>query len=61
MFNQEQGRKHRPIERSPYPVSPLDGGPKSPDVTKPDVSKLLKRMRNIEKDTAKKYRQVEGE
>lgn len=57
-----QRQRQKPVERSPYPSSPLDGGgPKSPDIEKPDVSKLLKKMKSVEKDKAKRFRQGVGE
>ena len=60
----QDGRRirERPPEKSPYPQSPIDsGGPKRPDSTAPDVSKLLKKMKSIEKDKAKRYKQGVGE
>ncbi len=54
------------IERPTAPADPLrrsnDGdGPKSPDVKRPDPSDLLKRMRRVDPEQAKKYRQRSGE
>jgi hypothetical protein len=48
------------------PVSPsvprVGGiGPASPRVTKPDVGDLLKRMKRVDPDQAKRYRQRTGE
>ncbi len=48
------------------PINPLrkesDGdGPAKPGVQRPDTSDLLKRMKRVDPDTAKKYRQRSGE
>jgi len=48
------------------PVDPLrrDGdetGPSKPDVERPDRSDLLKRMKRVDPDQARKYRQRSGE
>lgn len=48
------------------PVEPLhkDGdksGPSKPDVERPDRSDLLKRMKRVDPDQARKYRQRSGE
>jgi hypothetical protein len=51
------------------PVTPPDplrkdgdgGGPGKPDVKRPDTSDLLKRMKRIDPDTAKRYRQRSGQ
>ncbi len=38
-----------------------DEGPKSPEVIRKDPSDLLKRMKRVDPDQAKKYRQRSGE
>ena len=38
-----------------------DGGPKAPNVSKPDTSHLLKRLRSIDPDQSRKFRQRSGE
>jgi hypothetical protein len=48
------------------PVSPSvprvgGNGPASPRVAKPDVGDLLKRMKRVDPDQAKRYRQRTGE
>jgi hypothetical protein len=48
------------------PVEPLrkegdETGPSRPDVTRPDRSDLLKRMKNVDPDQARKYRQRSGQ
>ena len=55
-------RKQRPVK----PVEPGDGeddnnAPKKPDVNRPDTQELLKRMRKVDKDQSRRYRQRTGE
>jgi len=55
-------RKQRPVK----PIEPDDGGdgndaPKRPDVNRPDTQELLKRMRRVDKDQSRRYRQRTGE
>lgn len=38
-----------------------DGGPNKPDVKRPDTSDLLKRMKRVDPDAARRYRQRSGE
>ena len=38
-----------------------EGGPKTPDVSKPDTNSLLKRLRSIDPDQSRKYRQRSGQ
>ena len=50
----------------PGPASPDrktgDGdGPSKPDVKRPDTSDLLKRMKRVDPEAARKYRQRSGE
>lgn len=37
------------------------GGPESPKVDKPNIEELLKRMKKVDPDQAKRYRQRTGE
>jgi hypothetical protein len=37
------------------------GGPGKPDVKRPDAGDLLKRMKRVDPDAARKYRQRSGE
>ncbi len=55
----DQSQKTRPVA----PGSPGGGGdgPKEPKVDKPNVEELLKRMRKVDPDQAKRYRQRTGE
>ena len=56
-------------ERTEKPVAPVpwgpkqgdSGGPKSPDVSKPDTRDLLKKMRKVDPNQSKRYRQRTGQ
>ena len=57
-------------ERRQAPTTPIDplrkdgdggGGPGKPDVKRPDTSDLLKRMKRVDPDAARRYRQRSGE
>lgn len=54
-------------QQAPRPSKPErklgdDGGPSKPDIGRPSVpNELLKRMKNVDPDQAKKYRQRSGE
>lgn len=52
-------QKSRPIQ--PNPGSGGGDGPTAPKVDKPNVQELLKRMRKVDPDQAKRYRQRTGE
>lgn len=48
------------------PVDPLrktpdDDGPKTPNVKRPDMRHLLERMRRVDPEQARRYRQRSGE
>jgi hypothetical protein len=44
------------------PMSPGDGeGPSAPKVEKPSTEELLKRMRKVDPDQARRYRQRTGQ
>jgi len=49
--------------RSPVPTPTGGGGdgPKTPEVDKPNTEELLKRMRKVDPDQARRYRQRTGE
>ena len=52
--------------QKPQPVTPAPGGgggdaPRAPQVDKPNTDKLLKRMRKVDPDQAKRYRQRTGQ
>lgn len=38
-----------------------DGGPSRPNVRRPDTRRLLERMRRVDPDQARRYRQRSGE
>ena len=56
-------------ERRQMPTTPADplrkgdddSGPNKPDVTRPDTSDLLKRMKRVDPDSARRYRQRSGQ
>lgn len=48
-------------QRSIGPTGPDDSGPSAPEVDKPDVKDLLKRMRKVDPEQAKRYRQRTGQ
>lgn len=54
-----------PIQKSrpnlPSPGGSGGDGPTAPKVDKPNVQELLKRMRKVDPDQAKRYRQRTGE
>jgi hypothetical protein len=53
--------------RKPHPVAPAPGGggggegPRSPQVEKPNTEELLKKMRKVDPDQARRYRQRTGQ
>jgi hypothetical protein len=63
-------RTHRPNSPAPWerkeadgggPGGPGDGGPRRPDVDAPDTKELLKKMRRVDPNQAKRYRQRTGQ
>ena len=49
-------------QRETQPIGPGDGeGPKRKKVSRPDTQELLKRMRRVDKDQSRRYRQRTGE
>lgn len=55
-------RKQRPLSREPEPRSGDDRGPTVPDVDRPGgTDELMKRLKKVDPDQAKKYRQRSGE
>jgi hypothetical protein len=53
-------QKPRPVMPAPTPGGGGDG-PRSPNITKPNTDELLKRMRKVDPDQARRYRQRTGE
>ena len=52
--------------QKPQPTTPAPGGgggdnPRAPQVEKPNTEELLKRMRKVDPDQAKRYRQRTGQ
>lgn len=60
----EQQQRERP-QQDQAPWTPKNAGPfegpRTPAIEKPDTAKLLKRMKAIDSDQSKKYRQRSGE
>ncbi len=55
-------RIHRPTSPAPWEKKQVDeGGPRRPDVDAPDTKELLKKMRRVDPNQAKRYRQRTGE
>jgi hypothetical protein len=58
-------QKQRPLPQDTRPlgVLPKDigGGPKAIDISKPDTGSILKKLKSVERDGAKKYRQQSGQ
>ncbi|HEU4753189.1 MAG TPA: ubiquitin-like protein UBact [Armatimonadota bacterium] len=54
-------RIQRPTPSDPLTRPGSDDGPKSPNVKRPDPSDLLKRMRRVDPDQARRYRQRSGQ
>ena len=55
-------------DRAPRPVKPTDGGddsvdegPKRPKVERPSTDDILKRMRRVDPNQARRYRQRTGQ
>jgi hypothetical protein len=55
-------RIHRPDSPAPWERKEVDeGGPRRPDVDAPDTKELLKKMRRVDPNQAKRYRQRTGQ
>jgi hypothetical protein len=57
----DQPQRTKPEIPSPAPGGGGGGGPTAPKVDKPNTEDLLKRMRKVDPDQAKRYRQRTGE
>ncbi|MEP6663069.1 MAG: ubiquitin-like protein UBact [Verrucomicrobiota bacterium] len=55
----DQIQKNRPV--APGSGGGGNDGPSSPKVEKPNTEELLKRMRKVDPDQAKRYRQRTGQ
>jgi len=52
----------KPVDPVPWgPKQGDDGGPRSPDVSRPDTKDLLKKMRKVDPNQSKRYRQRTGQ
>ena len=54
------------IQKPPVPWGPKPGGgdgegPKAPDVSRPDTQDLLKKMRKVDPNQSRRYRQRTGQ
>jgi hypothetical protein len=55
-------RIQKPAEPAPWgPKEGDGGGPRSPDVSRPDTKDLLKKMRKVDPNQSKRYRQRTGQ
>ncbi len=61
-FRVEERRQLPTAPADPLRKAPGDGdGPKAPDVKRPDTRRLLERMRRVDPEQARRYRQRSGE
>jgi hypothetical protein len=56
-----QDRLQRPVPGGPERKSGDEGGPSRPDVKRPENNRLLERMKRVDPDQARRYRQRSGE
>jgi hypothetical protein len=49
------------IEKPGQKQAHEEGGPKIPNISKPDTDRILKRMRSVVPDQSRKFRQRTGE
>jgi len=62
VFQHMPEQMQRPPVQSPWErKSGDDSGPKAPNISKPDTNSLLKRLRSIDPDQSRKYRQRSGQ
>src|SRR4029453_14884247 len=55
-------RTQKPVDPVPWGPKPGDGdGPRTPDVSRPDTKDLLKKMRKVDPNKSKRYRQRPGQ
>jgi len=54
-------RLPRPAPQEPITRPGDDSGPKAPNVKRPDPNDLLRRMRRVDPDQARRYRQRSGQ
>jgi len=56
-----QERKSRPAPAEPWQKPGDEGGPRRPEVKRPNTRELLERMRRVDPNTARRYRQRSGQ
>jgi hypothetical protein len=61
MLTRVEERITRPMPVAPERKEGDGGGPGKPDVRRPDTSDLLKRMKRVDPEQARRYRQRSGE
>ena len=61
MITRAEERITRPMPVVPERKEGDGGGPGKPDVKRPDTNELLKRMKRVDPDAARRYRQRSGE
>ncbi|HZO87593.1 MAG TPA: ubiquitin-like protein UBact [Chthonomonadaceae bacterium] len=61
IFRGEERRQMPTLPTDPLRKGGDDGGPNKPDVKRPDTSDLLKRMKRVDPDAARRYRQRSGQ
>ena len=61
MIIRAEERTTRPMPVAPERKEGDGGGPSKPDVKRPDTNDLLKRMKRVDPDAARRYRQRSGE
>jgi len=55
-------RIQKPVDPVPWgPKQGDGGGPRSPDVSRPDTKDLLKKMRKVDPNQSRRYRQRTGQ
>ena len=54
-------KQKRKINSPSPPSGGDDSGPKAPDVQKPNVDELLKKMKKIDRDVSERYKQRGGQ
>lgn len=60
IFSGEERRQMPTVEPTRKPGED-NGGPGRPEVNRPDTSDLLKRMKRVDPDAARRYRQRSGQ
>lgn len=61
MIASGEERITRPVPAGPERKEGDGGGPNKPDVKRPDTNDLLKRMKRVDPDAARRYRQRSGQ